>query len=209
MSAKHPPALAPLERKNHRRGCVTPVTHTWQHNKTEEPLLSYPPAYAQMTLHWIHGFLGSSVPQRCTTVLHAKRVNCLLGDPHQVRYWLYYDEDLGIGTGNGISKNPWNTKHGVRKRSLQGSAHGSLLQPRPKFHGARPCTHNVAIIEGAENGWKLHNPHLLTTNGDGEAICGWVSNSKHGCKYQEIRTPSQLLSAHSSSKGSVVVGARA
>ena len=90
---------------------------------------------------------------------------------------------------------------GLRKRSLQGSAHGSLLQPRPKFHGAGPCTHNVAIIEGAENGWKLHNPHLLTTNRDGLAI--------HGCKYQEIRTPSQLLSAHSSSKGSVVVGTRA
>ena len=32
---------------------------------------------------------------------------------------------------------------------------------------------------------------------------------KHGSKYQEIRTPSQLSSAHSSSKGSVVVGARA
>ena len=28
-------------------------------------------------------------------------------------------------------------------------------------------------------------------------------------KYQEIRTPSQLLSAHSSSKGSVVVAATA
>ena len=120
-----------------------------------------------------------------------------------MRYWL----DLGIGSG--ISKNPWNTKQGLRKRSSQGSAHGSLLQPRPKFHGAGPCTHNVAIIEGAENGWKLHNPQLLTTNRDGVAIRGWVSNSKHGSKYQEIRTPSQLSSAHSSSKGSVVVGARA
>ena len=108
---------------------------------------------------------------------------------------------LGIGTGSGISKNPWNTKQGLRKRFLQGSAHGSLLQPRHKFHGAGPCTHNGAIIEGAENGWKLHNPHLLTTNRDGLAI--------RGCKYQEIRTPSQLLSAHSSWKGSVVVGARA
>ena len=120
-----------------------------------------------------------------------------------MRYWL----DLGIGSG--ISKNPWNTKHGLRKRSLQGSAHGSLLQPRPKFHGADPCTHNVAIIGVAENGWKLHNPQLLTTNRDGVAICGWVSNSKHGSKYHEIRTISQLSSAHSSSKGSVVVGARA
>ena len=109
----------------------------------------------------------------------------------------------------GISKNPWNTKQGLRKRSLQGSAHGSLLQPRPKFHGAGPCTHNGAIIEGADNGWKLHNPHLLITNRDGVAICGCVSNSKHGCKYQEIRTPSQLLSPHSTSKGPVVVGARA
>ena len=33
-----------------------------------------------------------------------KRVNSLLGDPHQVRYWLYYDEDLGTGIGSGISK---------------------------------------------------------------------------------------------------------
>ena len=153
--------------------------------------------------------MESGVPQRCTTVLHAKRVNYLVGEPHQVRYWLYYDEDLGIGTGSGISKHPWNTKQGLRKRSLQGSAHGSLLQPKPMFHGAGPFTHNVAIIEGAEKGWKLHNPHLLTTNQDGVTICGWVSNSKHGCKYHEIRTPSQLLSAHSSSKGSVVVGARA
>ena len=120
-----------------------------------------------------------------------------------MRYWL----DLGIGSS--ISKNPWNTKQGVRKTSLQGSAHGSLLQPRPKFHGAGPCTHNVAIIEGGENGCKLHNPQLLTTNRDGVAICGWVSNSKHGSKYQEIKTPSQLSSAHSSSKGYVVVGARA
>ena len=102
MSAEHPRAFAPLVAKNHRRGCITPVTHTWQHNNREEPLLSYTPACAQRTLHWIHGFLGSGVPQRCTTVLHAKRV-----------------------------------------------------------------------------------------------------------KYQEIRTPSQLLSAHSSLKGSVVVGARA
>ena len=133
----------------------------------------------------------------------------LLGDPHQVRYWLYYDEDLGIGTGSGISKNSWNTKQGLRKRSLQGFAHGSLLQPRPKFHGAGPCTHNVAIIEGAENGWTRHNPHLLTTNQDGVAICGEASNSKHGRKYQEIRTPSQLLSAHSSLKGSVVIGTMA
>ena len=122
-----------------------------------------------------------------------------------MRYWLYYDEDLRIGTGSGIFKNPWNTNQGLRKRSLQGSAHGSLLQPKPKFHGAGPCTHGVAIIAGAENGWKLHNPHLLTTNRDGVAKCGWVSNSKHGCKYPEIRTPSQLLSAHSSSKGSMVV----
>ena len=203
MSAKHPPAFAPLRTKNHRRGCVTLVTHTWQHNIREEPLLSYPTACAQRTLHWIHGFLGSGVPQRYTTGLHAKRLNCLLRDPPQVRYWL----DLGIGRG--ISKNPWNTKQGLRKRSLQGSAHGSLLQPRPKFHGAGPCTHNVAIIEGAENGCKLHNPQLPTTNRDGVAICGWVSNSKHGSKYHEIRTPCQLSSAHSSSKGSVVVGARA
>ena len=120
-----------------------------------------------------------------------------------MQYWL----DLGIGSG--ISKNPWNTKQGLRKRSPQGSAHGSLLRPRPKFLGAGPCTHSVAIIEGAENGWKLHNPQLLTTNRDGVAICGWVSNTKHGSKYQEIRTPCQLLSAHSSSKGSVVIGARA
>ena len=87
--------------------------------------------------------------------------------------------------------------------------HGSLLQPRPKFHGAGPCTHNVTIIEGAENGWKLHNPQLLTINRYRVAICGWVSNSKHGSRYQEIRKPSQLSSAHSSSKGYVVVGARA
>ena len=120
-----------------------------------------------------------------------------------MRYWL----DLGIGSG--ISKNPWNTKQGLRKTSLQGSAHGSLLQPKPKFDGAGPCTDNVTIIEGAKNGWKLHNPQLLTTNRDGVAICAWVSNSKHGSEYQEIRTPSQLLSAHSSSKGSLVVGARA
>ena len=120
-----------------------------------------------------------------------------------MRCWL----DLDIGSG--ISKNPWNANQGLRKRCLQGSAHGSLLQPRPKFHGAGPCTHNVAIIEGAENGWKLHNPQLVTTNWDGVAICGWVSNSKHGDKYQEISTPSKLSSAHSSSKGSVVVGASA
>ena len=111
-SAKHPPAFAPLETKNHSRGCVTPVTHTWQHIIREEPLLSYPTACAQRTLHWIHGFLGSGVPERYTTGLHAKRVNCLLRDLPQVRYWL----DLGIGSG--ISKNPWNTKQGLRKRSL-------------------------------------------------------------------------------------------
>ena len=151
----------------------------------------------------MHGFLGSGVPQRYTTGLHAKRVNCLLRDPPQVRYW----PNLGIGSG--ISKNLWNTKQGLRKRSLQGSAHGSLLQPRPKFHGAGPCTHNVAIIEWAQKGWKLHDPQLLTTNPYGVAICGWVSNSKHGSRYQEIRTPSQWSSAHSSSKGFVVVGARA
>ena len=79
-------------------------------------------------------------------------LSVLLGGPPQVRDWL----DLGMGSG--ISKSPWNTKQGLRKRSLQGYAHGSLLQPKPKFHGAGPCTHNVAIIEGAENGWKLHNP---------------------------------------------------
>ena len=135
---------------------------------------------------WDSWFLGRGVPQRYTTGLHAKRVNCLLRDPPQVRYWL----DLDIGSG--ISKNPWNTKQGLRKRTLQGSAHGSLLQPGPKFHGAGPCTHTIAIIERAENGWKLHNPQLLTTNRDGVAICGWVSDSKHGNKYQEIRTPSRL-----------------
>ena len=74
-----------------------------------------------------------------------------------MRYWL----DLDIGSG--ISKDPWKRKQGLRKRSLQGSAHGSLLQPKPKFHGAGPCTHNVAI-----------NPQLLTTDRDGVAICGWV-----------------------------------
>ena len=130
----------------------------------EEPLLSYPTASAQRTVHWIRGFLGSGVPHRYTTGLHAKRVNFLLRDPPQARYWLY------LGIGSGISKNLWNTKQGLRKRSLQGSAHGSVLQPKPKFHGAGPYTHNVAIIEGAENGWKLHNPQLLTTNRYGVAI---------------------------------------
>ena len=150
-------------------------------------------------LQWL-GVLCRWVPQR---------VNCLLGDPNQVRYWLYYDEDLGIGTGNGISKNPWNTNQGLRNRFLQGSLHGSPLKPRPKSHGAGLCTHNIAIIEGAGNGCNLHNPRLLTTNWDGVAICGWVSNSKHGCRSQGLRTPSQLLSARSSSREPVVGGARA
>ena len=143
---KASPCVCALGNKKSLKGVRnTRNTHLATQEQRRAPL-GYAPACAQRTLHWIHGFLGSGVPQRYTTVLHAKRVNCLLWDPPEVRYWL----DLGIGSG--ISKNPWNTKQGLRKRSLQGSAHGSLQQPRPKFHGAGPCTHNVAIIEGAQNG---------------------------------------------------------
>ena len=146
MSAKHPPAFAPLETKNHRRGCVTLVTHTWQHNIREEPLLSYPTACAQRTFHWIHGFLGSVVPQRYTTELHAKCLNCLLWDPPQVRYWL----DLGIGSG--ISKNPWNTKQGLRKRSLQGLHMAPCCSPDPssteqaRAHTTLPSSKGLKMV---------------------------------------------------------------